>query len=70
MADQLLTVQDADAHNAATKARQATADLVLGLAVKEAVDLIRDHRPGFARYRLQRAGMAAERILGSGSGSW
>lgn len=60
----LRTAQADDAHAAATRDRAATADLLLTLAVNEAVDLIRSGQPGQAEYRLGRAGMAAERILG------
>lgn len=60
-----LAVQQA-ASDAATKDREATADLVLGMAVRDAVDLIRDNRPGYARFRLTRALMSADRILGGG----
>ena len=48
----------------ATADRQASADLVLSLAVTDAVDLIREGRVGRAEYRLARALASAERILG------
>lgn len=58
-----------DAARAATRDREATADLVLSMAVKDAIDLIRCGRPGEAHYRLERARLTADRILGTSSGS-
>jgi hypothetical protein len=60
----LLTAQADDAHRAAYDDRAAHADLLLDLAVKEAIDWLRAGKPGYAEYRLTRAAMAAERILG------
>lgn len=60
----LATVQADDAHRVATDDRSMTADLVLSLAVREAVDLIRAGRVGRAEYRLARALGSARRILG------
>lgn len=62
-----LTLMAQDAHAAATRDRAATANLVLELAMQEAVDLIRAGRPGRAEWVLVRAGMRAQRILGSAS---
>ncbi len=61
----LVTVQAEDAHAAATDDRAAAADLVLQLAVNEAVDLVRQGDVGYAVYRLERARMSAQRILGA-----
>lgn len=60
----LATVQAEDAQRAATSDRATTADLVLSLAVREAVDLIREGRVGYAEFRLARAYRSAQRILG------
>lgn len=63
----LVTAQADDAHAAATSDRQAQADLVLNLAIIDAIDLIREGRPGFAEFRLTRALISANRILGRAS---
>lgn len=60
----LTTAQADDAHAAATRDRSTSADLILTLAVREAIDAIRAGRPGWAEYRLTRVGLRAERILG------
>lgn len=60
-----LACQD-DAARAATTDRAATADLVLHVAVRAAIDLIRTGRPGRARFVLERARLSADRILGDG----
>lgn len=60
----LLTAAAEDAHRTATADRQAAADLVLSLAIHDAVGLIREGRVGFAEYRLGRALASAQRILG------
>lgn len=66
---QLATAQSEDAHRAAYDDRDTTADLVLRLAVKDAIDWIRAGKPGRAEYRLQRALMSANRILGTTGGA-
>lgn len=48
----------------ATTDREATADLVLDVAIKAAIRLYRQGRPGRAHYRLARALVQADRILG------
>lgn len=60
----LATVQADDADRTATRDRQTAADLVLGMAVRDAIDYLRDGRPGYAEYRLTRALHSAQRILG------
>lgn len=60
----LATAQADDARRAAYDDRAGHAELLLRLAVREAIDLIRAGQPGYATYRLTRAGCAAERILG------
>lgn len=64
----LLTIQADDAQAVATRDRSATADQLLDVACKDAVRLMRLERPGQARYRLARAGLAADRILGTTTG--
>lgn len=64
----LLTAQAEDAHRAAYDDRTEVADLVLKLAVREAIDSIRNGEPGYAEYRLGRALMSANRILGTTTG--
>ena len=54
----------ADAHAAATRDREAVALMTLDVAVRAAIHLIRQGRPGRAEWELVRAGMTAERILG------
>ena len=54
--------QNADAH--ALRDRVTHAELVLDIAVKDAIDLIRRGRPGYAHFRLARAAERAERVLG------
>lgn len=61
-----LACQD-DAARAATTDRATAADLVLHVAVHDAIDLIRDGRHGRARFVLERARLSADRILGDGS---
>jgi hypothetical protein len=60
----LLTNAAEDASRVAHTDRTAAADLVLSLAVTDAIDLIREGRVGFAEYRLERALISAGRILG------
>ena len=60
----LATVQAEDAHRVAITDRQSHADLVLQVAVDEALEHIRAGRVGFAEYRLERAYRSAQRILG------
>ena len=60
----LLTAAAEDASRVAYANREASAELILSLAVTEAVDLIREGRVGFAEYRLARALASAQRILG------
>lgn len=48
----------------ATSDRNAAAHMVLDAAVKDAIELLRAGRPGRAEYRLTRAAMSADRILG------
>lgn len=61
----LLTAQADDAHRAAYDDRAGHVDLLLDLAAKEAIGWIRSGQPGYAEFRLTRAGMAAQRILGT-----
>lgn len=58
------TVWQENADLAATRDRVEQADLVLDVAVKDAIDQIRGGRPGWAHYRLARAQERAARILG------
>lgn len=58
------TIWQENADQAATRDRLVQADMVLDVAVKDAVAAIRGGRPGWAQYRLARAGERAERILG------
>ncbi|WP_067434142.1 hypothetical protein [Nocardioides jensenii] len=51
----------------ATRDRAVAADQRLNLAVARAVQLCREGRPGEAEYVMARAGVRAERILGSAS---
>lgn len=64
----LVTAASEDAHRTATSDRGLTADLVLQLAINDAVDLIRDGRVGYAEFRLGRALRSAQRILGETTG--
>jgi len=48
----------------ATRSRHGAANLVLEVAVQEAVEWLRSSQPGRAEYVLTRAGEAAQRILG------
>lgn len=59
------TVFSDDAQGVATKDRSATADMVLELAVRDAVRLIRLGRPGRAEFVMARAGTSADRIYGT-----
>lgn len=61
----LHTVTSEDAHDAATRDREATALGILDVAVKEAIELMRLGASGKAEWRLARASMAANRILGT-----
>lgn len=61
------TVQAADAHHVATRDREATANMVLELAVDEALGMVRDGRRYCAQEVLLLAGVKAERILGRAS---
>jgi hypothetical protein len=58
------TIWQENADLAASKNRVEQADLVLDVAVKDAIALFRDGRPGRAHYRLARAQERAGRILG------
>lgn len=58
------TVWQDNADQAATRDRVGAADLVLDVAVKDAIAAIRGGRPGWALYRLTRAQERASRILG------
>lgn len=58
------TVWQENAAQFATRDRVASADLVLDVAVKDAIAALRDGRPGWAEYRLARAQERAGRILG------
>ena len=58
------TVWQQNADMAATRDRVEQADLVLDVAVKDAITQIRGGRPGYAHYRLARAQERASRILG------
>lgn len=65
----MITTFAAVAHAAATSDQAATADMVLDVAVKEAVDLIKHGQVSAGRERLHRAGASADRILGQGRGA-
>lgn len=61
----LATVQAADAHQAATRDRRTTADLILRLALDEAEARIRRGLPiPYVAARLEQATHRADRILG------
>ena len=49
----------------ATRSRQGAANLVLEVAVQEAVEWLRSGQPGRAEYVLTRAAESAQRILGT-----
>lgn len=65
----LATVAAEDAHRTASADRTTAADLVLSMAVVDALDLIREGRVGFAEWRLARALNSAQRILGQSQGA-
>lgn len=58
------TVWQENADQAATRDRVQQADLVLDVAVKNAIAQIRGGRPGYAHFQLARAQERASRILG------
>lgn len=58
------TVWQENAARFASSDRVASADLVLDVAVKDAIAALRAGRPGWAEYRLARAQERAGRILG------
>ena len=59
-----MTVWSDNVANFATRSREGAANLVLEVAVQEALEHLRAGQPGRAEYVLTRAGESAHRILG------
>lgn len=65
MTVRLITTAAEDAQAAAYDDREKQAEFVLRVAVIEAIAWLRAGCPGRAEFALTRAGMSAERILGT-----